>query len=86
MEHYDRIVREPERKLITGISAVGAWRGERVGSFPRRIRIGENAVGWRLSELMSWLESRQICTPENTRPVAPGSNRGRKPKVAKEQI
>lgn len=60
----DRIVREAERREITGISAMTAWRLERQGRFPRRRKLydtGRKAdpVGWRLSELMAWIESRE---------------------------
>jgi len=86
MEVSDRIVREPERKIITGISSSNAWRYEREGTFPKRIRIRANSVGWRLSELLAWVESRQICTSENTKQVAPGVKRGRKTKIQKEEF
>lgn len=75
----DRIVREKERRHITGRSPAQWWRDERDGKAPQRIRLGENAVGWRLSDLLAWIESRQVCTSGNTKPVAPGSKRGRKP-------
>ncbi len=80
----DRIVKERERREITATSAATAWRGEKAGTFPKRIRLGANSVGWRLSELMAWVESRQVSTPENAKPVAPGAKRGRKPRQAKE--
>lgn len=79
MDARDRLVKEPERKQITSISASSAWRGEKAGTFPKRVRLGENSVGWKLSEIMAWLESREVATPDNTRPVAPGVKRGRKP-------
>ena len=77
----DRIVREPERRAITGRSPARWWRDEKAGKAPLRLRIGDNAVGWRLSELMSWLDSRQAGTTPT--PVCPGVRRGRKPKAAK---
>lgn len=33
-------------------------RLEKKGRFPKRIRIGENRVGWLLSEVQAWLQSR----------------------------
>ncbi len=77
----ERLVREPERKLITQRSPAQWWRDERDGKAPRRLRIGANAVGWKMSELISWLESLEVILPENTNPVAPGTKRGRKPKT-----
>ena len=77
----DRVVREPERHHMTQRSPAQWWRDERDGLAPRRIRIGANAVGWRLSALTAWLDSREVVSPENTKPVAPGAKRGRKPKT-----
>lgn len=73
----DRIIREPERRQITGRSAASWWRDERAGKAPSRVRIGDNAVGWRLSDITAWIESRLTVTPENAKPVAPGAKRGR---------
>lgn len=86
MDVRDRIVREPERREITATSAATAWRGEKAGTFPRRIRLGANSVGWRLSELMAWMESRQPATSVNAKPVAPGGKRGRKPRHAGTEV
>lgn len=54
----DRIVSEPERQKITGYSSMHWRRLEKKGLVPRRIRLGENRVGWRLSELMAWLDKK----------------------------
>lgn len=72
IRNTDRIIREPERKLITGRSTATWWRDEKNGKAPRRVRIGDNAVGWRLSDITAWLESRLTVTPENTKPVCEG--------------
>jgi len=78
----DRIVRPSEASIITGRSLASIWRDEKTGTFPKRIRIGENAVGYRLSSLLEWLDSRETVTAENVRPVAPGcKTRGRKPRA-----
>lgn len=53
----DRIVRESERKLITSISRSQAFQLERLNRFPKRIKLGNRSVGWRLSELMQWVHS-----------------------------
>lgn len=54
----DRIVREKERRLITSLSRTQAWALERDGKFPTRIQLSDRAVGWRLSDLLLWLEQR----------------------------
>lgn len=56
----DRIVREHERKAITGLSRSQAARLEREGLFPRRRKLGKNSVGWLLSELETWISSRAV--------------------------
>lgn len=55
----DRIIRTKELVHLTGRSRTSIWRDELEGLFPQRIRIGRNAVGWRLSEVMTWLATRQ---------------------------
>jgi predicted DNA-binding transcriptional regulator AlpA len=62
MSEPDRLVREPERRQLTGISATTAWRLERAGRFPRRVKLTDSRVGWRLSELLAWMDSRQLVT------------------------
>ena len=46
------------RKLIP-LSRSTIWRMERAGEFPQRIRIGKRRVGWRYSEVLAWIDSRQ---------------------------
>lgn len=52
------IVREPERKQITGVGRVQWWRNEAAGTAPRRIRLGPNSIGWLRGELLSWVEAK----------------------------
>ncbi len=42
----------------TGLSRSSLWRYERDSRFPRRLRLGPNAVGWLESEIEEWLKSR----------------------------
>ena len=63
----DRIVRDPERRIITGYGPT-QWRElERKGEAVRRRQIGPRAVGWLLSELIEWV---------NSRPTVPGNGEG----------
>lgn len=78
MHVVDRIVRPKEQVTITGRSLASIWRDQQAGTYPPNIRIGQNAVGVRLSALIAWLDSRETVTAENVKPVAPGSKRGRK--------
>lgn len=53
----DRIVREPERRQITGICRTKCHLMEKEGKFPARRKLGGRAVGWMLSEIQEWLQN-----------------------------
>lgn len=77
----DQIARPIEASIIVKLSLSTIHRYEKAGKFPRRIRLGENAVGYRMSELQAWLDSREVIEPGMAKVVAPGARRGRKPKA-----
>ena len=52
----EMIVRDREVGRLTGLSRTTRWRREREGLFPRRVRLSIGAVGWRLSEILAWLQ------------------------------
>ena len=52
------ILRLPDLVRVTGLSRTTLWRLEREGTFPPRVRLSENSVGWREDEVLTWLESR----------------------------
>ena len=54
----DRIMREREVFATTGRSRAQRWRDERAGRFPKRLRLGPNAVGWLASEIQGWISAR----------------------------
>jgi len=74
----DRIVRPKEAVVITGRSLPSQYRDGKAGLWPQKYRIGKNAVGYLLSDLLALNASREIVTADNTRPLAPGAKRGRK--------
>lgn len=59
MDTRDRIIREKEAREITSLSRSSLWRYERDGCFPRRIKLGRGAIGWRMSDLHDWIQSRK---------------------------
>ena len=57
----DRIISSRERRQRIPYSDMHIWRLEKAGKFPRRIKLGPSPtgrVGWRLSEIMNWIEER----------------------------
>jgi len=60
----DKIARERERREITGIARTTAWVLEKRGEFPRRVELCGGRVGWRVSELQRWIESRKPAASE----------------------
>jgi prophage regulatory protein len=61
----DRFIGEDECEQITDLSRTTRWRLERCNKFPTRRQIAPNRVGWRLSEVLSWMESRAAGTRPN---------------------
>ena len=54
----ERIIRKPELLETVGLSYPTVWRMEKKGSFPRRLQVGENSVGWLWSEVYGWMKER----------------------------
>lgn len=54
----DRIIRKPEVVALVGLSDRSIDRREASGEFPRRLRLGPGTVGWRLSAIRAWIDSR----------------------------
>ena len=53
-----RIIRKPEVADKVGLSPVHFCRLERQGSFPSRISLGPNSVGWLEDEIEAWIDER----------------------------
>ena len=54
----DRILRLPEVRRTTGMSRSAVYVMVSAGEFPKPVRIGRRAVGWRESDVQAWLDSR----------------------------
>lgn len=52
-----------KRDVLAAIGMRPTWLNEAVkrGTFPRPIRLGARAVGWRKSEIEAWLSSREVA-------------------------
>lgn len=53
-----RILRRREVLARVGFSSMTLWRKERAGSFPRRVRLGPNSVGYYEHEVDKWIRRR----------------------------
>ncbi|OZB36173.1 MAG: hypothetical protein B7X44_07170 [Halothiobacillus sp. 15-55-196] len=58
MQHLDPIHRLPSVKTLTGLSRSSIYRLIADGKFPKPIKLGERAIGWKQDDLEAWLESR----------------------------
>ena len=60
----DKILRRPAVEAATGLSRSTIYQMMSTGLFPKPIRLGPRAVGWRESDLSAWLEERAAETKE----------------------
>jgi prophage regulatory protein len=61
----DSLLRLPDVRARTGLSSSSISRREAAGTFPRRVRIGENSVAWYLSDIEDF-----VVDPLNYRAAA----------------
>lgn len=54
----DRILRRKEVEQFIGLSRSSIYEAMAQGEFPKPIRIGKRAVGWRQSTIDAWLAGR----------------------------
>jgi len=55
----NQILRRPEVERITGLgrSTIYDWMSK--GTFPKPVKLGSRAVGWRERDIAAWLDTRQ---------------------------
>lgn len=51
----DALLRLPAVREMVGLSRSEIYRRIESGRFPRPVRLGDNAVAWRLSDLQRWI-------------------------------
>lgn len=49
------LMRRREVERVTGLSRAGIYKAMRGGGFPRNVKIGVNAVAWRVADVQRWL-------------------------------
>ena len=60
----DRIINKRERSELTNISETTWWRMDKAGLVPRRVQLTPGRVGYRLSEILDWMNTRGTCNPQ----------------------
>ncbi len=53
-----QIFRRPDVERITGLSRSCLYSMMAEGTFPKPIKLGKRAVGWRQADIAAWLDSR----------------------------
>lgn len=61
IEADDRILRNKDLDVITGLSRTTRWRLERAGNFPARRQLSKLAVGWLKSEIDVWMNGKDLA-------------------------
>ncbi|WP_121120005.1 helix-turn-helix transcriptional regulator [Croceibacterium ferulae] len=57
MHLIDRIVRMPECVTLAGVSKATIYRKMAAGTFPSNRKLGVRCAGWRLSEILAWVDA-----------------------------
>jgi prophage regulatory protein len=55
----DRIYRRPQVEALVGLSRSTLYAMMAEGTFPKPVRLGRRAVGWRASDVAEWLAARE---------------------------
>ena len=55
-----QILRRKDVEAMTGLSKSTIYKMISNGTFPAAIRIGDRAVGWRLSDIDRWIDQRAV--------------------------
>ena len=58
MNQSDTILRERQVRERTGLSRTTRWAMVRKGTFPKPVALTSRAIGWRASDIDSWIKSR----------------------------
>lgn len=73
-----RFIRLPQVMATVGFSAMTIWRREKVGTFPRRVKLGPNSVAWIEEEIAAWCDARvaERHLPTDKLPAVPQEGEG----------
>jgi len=51
------VLRRPDVEALTGLSRSTIYKFMKDGTFPKAVKIGPRAVGWRRADIDDWLSS-----------------------------
>lgn len=60
-----QIIRPQMLMRMLGVSRSTLWRWEQQGLLPPKVTLSERVVGWRYTEIQSWLEARTKTINKN---------------------
>jgi len=79
-----RIIRKPELFNKIPLSDATIWRREKMGDFPKRIKLGGNSVGWFENEIDAWLAAKSADRHPARGPVRhPAAENSRTPEAVR---
>lgn len=76
----ERILRLPEVKAATGRCRSSIYNGVADGSFPSPVALGARSIGWRSSDIETWLQSlrgKNDAAPERLAPIRVANKRSK---------
>ncbi|MEM9434200.1 MAG: AlpA family phage regulatory protein [Pseudomonadota bacterium] len=51
-----KLIRRPKVEELTSLSASAIYKKIELGTFPRPVRIRRQAVAWRESDILTWID------------------------------
>ena len=57
-DNLDRVIREKERRYLTGVPPATWWRLEKAGLAPKGFKLGPAAKGWMQSSIQTWIQDK----------------------------
>jgi prophage regulatory protein len=62
MSEASGVARLPEVEQVSGLSRSSIYRLEASGEFPKRVKLGQRAVGWPREAVLKWCANRPNAT------------------------
>ena len=56
-DNLDRVIREKERRYLTGVPPATWWRLEKAGLAPKGFKLGPASKGWIYRTIFEWIQS-----------------------------